>query len=185
MQYTAPDYASLVKLLTVLKRLPDAMGETILTPEEVARISTLGFQAAPGRWQVPPLPLHLTRGNPLLEPLSIGWVDPPTLPTTPNKSDSVLTHERDVGKERAMPRPSRKCVKEGHRATKPVSQPLEAIEEALVQELVSKMNEKAAQLVKPIRKRRWQQLYWRYPAKVFNRAFQILIGQRLILIESR
>ena len=73
MQYRIPDYASLVSLLPRLKRLPDALGETTLTPEEAVKIQALGFVANEGRWQIPPVPPELVRDNPLLEHFSFRW----------------------------------------------------------------------------------------------------------------
>src|SRR5258705_12861566 len=70
---TASDYPGLVKLLPLLRILPDALGETMLTTEEAARIRSLGFAAETGRWKVPPLPPELVRGNQLLENFSDGW----------------------------------------------------------------------------------------------------------------
>jgi hypothetical protein len=69
---TAPDYGSLVERLFTLKRLPDAVGETTLTPEEASDIRSLGFHAKAGPWKVPALPPELTRDT-IFETLSIGW----------------------------------------------------------------------------------------------------------------
>jgi hypothetical protein len=41
-----PDYVDLIKLLCLLRTLPDALGETTLTAEEAARIRSLGFTAS-------------------------------------------------------------------------------------------------------------------------------------------
>src|SRR5713226_9706383 len=78
-----PDYATLVKLLPLLRRLPDATGETTLTPEEAAKIRSFGFTTEVGRWKVPPVPPELVRDSPLLEHLSIGW-NPAQAEATPN-----------------------------------------------------------------------------------------------------
>jgi|SRR5215472_3368605 len=67
-----PDYAALFKTLFTLKRLPDTIGETTLTPEEASEICSLGFAASPGRWRVPPLPPDLTRDT-SFEGWSAGW----------------------------------------------------------------------------------------------------------------
>jgi hypothetical protein len=70
---TAPDYPGLVKLLSILRSLPDARKEAMLTTEEAGRIRSLGFAAEAGRWKVPPLPPELVRGSPLFENYSEGW----------------------------------------------------------------------------------------------------------------
>ena len=67
------DYAALVELLSQLSRVPDGLGETILTEEEAEQICALVFPAAPGKWLVPMLPHDLVRGNGLLECLSDAW----------------------------------------------------------------------------------------------------------------
>src|SRR5882724_372303 len=70
---TVPDYPGLVKLLPLLRILPDALGETTLATEEAALIQSLGFAAEAGRWKVPPLPPELVSGNQLFENYSEGW----------------------------------------------------------------------------------------------------------------
>lgn len=63
----------LLSQLIALKRLPDAIGETTLTPEEASKIRSLGFAADPGPWKVPPVPPQLVGDDQLLAQLSLGW----------------------------------------------------------------------------------------------------------------
>src|SRR5713226_911128 len=81
--WPTPDYATLVKLLPILRNCVDGCGEVTLTVEEAERIQSLGFAAEAGRWKVPPVPPELVRDNPLFECLSIGW-NPAQAEATPN-----------------------------------------------------------------------------------------------------
>ncbi len=85
-----PDYAALHRLLFVLKRLPDVMGETTLTAEEAARIRSLGFAAEAGPWRVPPLPPELVRDNPLFEGFAVGWNFREAWSASPPQPDASL-----------------------------------------------------------------------------------------------
>jgi len=185
-----PDYATLVKLLPILRRLPDAIGETTLTPEEAAKIRSFGFAANSGRWKCPPLPPPLTRDNPLLEPLSVGWSEQSVLPAI-SRIEGIRESEtarQQVGEVRVTKQPPSKPIDAcpGQHEVKRVAPPYKEDQDAkLVKELLSKMRERAQKSYRPMRRRRWQQLYWRYPAKIFNRAFAIMVRDRRIFLEIR
>src|SRR6266852_5301260 len=186
----APNYATLVKLLPVLHRLPDATGETTLTPEEAAKIRSFGFTAESGRWKCPPLPPQLTRDNPPLEPLSAGWNDRSVLPAIPRIEGSreSETARQPSGEPRVTPQPPVKpiyvCLGQ-HKVEEPVRAYKEDPDAKLVEKLLLKMRDRAQRTDRPILRRRLQQLYWRYPAKIFNRAFGIMVRDRRIFVEIR
>jgi hypothetical protein len=191
---TVPDYPGLVKVLQYeLRHMPDARKEAMLTTEEAARVRSLGFEAAAGRWKVPPLPPELVRGNQLFENYSEGWdelqdgilrtsqiqktagqpsardrevVDPPA-PSLPREIAVGVLRNQELGVERPVP-----AYREDPDAK-------------LVEELVAKMCERAQKADRPMRRRRLQQLYWRYPGKIFNRAFAIMVRDRRIFLEIR
>ena len=185
-----PNYATLVKLLPILRRLPDAVGETTLTSEEAAKIRSFGFAANGGRWKCPPLPPPLTRDNPLLEPLSVGWSEQSVLPAI-SRIEGIRESEtarQQVGEVRVTKQPPSKPIDvcPGQNEVKRVAPPYREDQDAqLVKELLSKMRERAKKSDRPMRRRRWQQLYWRYPAKIFNRAFAIMVRDRRIFLEIR
>jgi hypothetical protein len=184
------DYAALVKLLLVLRRLPDAIGETRLTPQEAAQIRSFGFTAASGNWKCPPLPPHLTRDNPLLEPSSAGWGDLPVLPVISKiegslESGTARQHGDQVCVAQELPSDPIAVCPGQHEVKRPVPPYRKDQDAKLVKELLSKMRERAKKADKPMRRRRWQQLYWRYPAKTFNRAFGIMVRDRYIFVEIR
>lgn len=79
MTTASPDYENLLRLLFRLKRFPDDIGETTLTPAEAMEIRALGFRADPGRWKVPALPPDLTRDT-SFEGWSTGWFTPRSEP---------------------------------------------------------------------------------------------------------
>ncbi len=185
-----PDYATLVKLLLVLRRLPDATGETTLTPEESAKVRSLGFTAESGRWKCPPLPPQLTRDNPLLEPLSAGWNNQSALPAIPRieSSRESRTARHQGGEAPVTQQPPVKQIDAcfgQQRIERPALPYGQDQETKLVEKLLLKMRERAQRADKPMRRRRLQQLYWRYPAKVFNRAFGIMVRDRRIFVEIR
>ena len=185
-----PDYSNLVRLLPVLRRLPDATGETTLTPEEAAKIRSLGFTAESGRWQCPPLPPQLTRDNPLLEPLSAGWNDQSVLPAIPRIEGGreSRTARHHGGEASVIQQPPVKQIDAclGQQRIKRPDLPYgQDPDTKLVEKLLFKMRERAQRADKPMRRRRWQQLYWRYPAKIFNRAFGIMVRERRIFLEIR
>ncbi len=183
-----PDYAGLVSLLFTLKRFPDGLGETVLTHEEATKIAALGFAAAPGRWRVPPLPPHLTRGNALLEPLSVGWHDPPI--TAIRASESVWERPRLESTEESGEITALKSSTEilggcPNEVECPAPRAVSPTDQTRIRELVGKMRDRASRLTKPMPKRRWQQLYWRYPARIFNLGFQIMLREKSISLEIR
>lgn len=185
-----PDYAALVKLVPVLRRLPDATGETTLMPEEAARIRSFGFTAESGRWKCPPLPPQLTCDNPLLEALSAGWNDQSVLPAIPriegSRESEAARHQGGETRVTQQPpvKPMDVCPAQ-HKVERPVLPYREDPDAKLVEELLSKMRERAQRADRPMRRRRWQQLYWRYPAQIFNRAFGIMVRERRIFVEFR
>jgi hypothetical protein len=185
-----PDYAALVNLLPVFRRLPDATGETTLTPEEAAKIRSFGFAAESGRWKCPPLPPELTRDNSLLEPLSAGWDGLTLLRAIPKNESSLArgTVSQQSGEAAVAPQLPVEAIDVclgQHKVERPVLPYREDPDAKLVKELLSKMRERAQRADRPMRRRRWQQLYWRYPARIFNRAFGIMVRDRRILLEIR
>lgn len=185
-----PDYTSLVKLLPVLRRLPDATGETTVTPEEAAKIRSFGFTAASGKWKCPPLPPQLTRDNPLLEPLSAGWNDRSVFPAIPRIEGSreSRTARQEGGEARVTQQPPVKPIDVcpgQHKVERSFLSNQEAPDSELVEKLLSKMRARAQKADRPMRRRRLQQLYWRYSAPIFNRAFGIMVRERRIFTEIR
>ena len=98
------DYAGLVELLSQLSRVPDGLGETVLTEEEAEQIRALGFRATRGEWLVPVLPHDLVRGDGLLEPLSDAWAEDPDprrlLPDQLENTPSEIDQEESVEPDR-------------------------------------------------------------------------------------
>ena len=185
-----PNYALLVKLLPLLRRLPDATGETTLTPEEAAQINSFGFVAESGEWKCPPLPPQLTRDNPLLESLSAGWNDQSVLSAITRIEASVELESctQQVGQVRVVQQPPadwiEACLRQ-RQVERPVLPYGKDPDERLIKDLVSKMRKRAERLGGPMRRRRWQQLYWRYPARIFNRALGLMVRDRRIFMEIR
>jgi hypothetical protein len=192
---TTPDYAGLVRLLFQLRVFPDWLGWTFLSEKEAAAIRSLGFEAVPGYSKVPmPLPPELVVGTPL-EGLSIGW----------EKFQADLLRASQVQKPAGQPsggdrevvdpsarfrlreievKPIDLCPGQ-HEVKQPVPPYGEDRDAKLVKELVSKMRERAEKADRPMQRRRLQQLYWRYPGKIFNRAFAIMVRDRRIFLEVR
>ena len=90
-----PDYPALIEILTNLYRVPDGLGETILTREGAAAIRKCGFAARAGTtWRCPVLPDALVSWNPLLCHLSDA-IDPLSRPGTwhPKRAPSRLIRQ--------------------------------------------------------------------------------------------
>jgi hypothetical protein len=156
------DYESLVRLLPTLRNLVDACGEVMLTSEEASKIRSLRFSAEAGRWKCPPLPPHLTRDNPLLEPLSAGWDERSLLDEAPNSGRSMaqraacqqdrhahLTRGRSV---EAVDMSLGSCE-----AERPVQLLAAGPDWERIEEAASKIEETLVRSSKPLTKRRLQQ----------------------------
>ena len=182
-----PDYATLVKLLLVLRRLPDATGETTLTPEESAKVRSLGFTAESGRWKCPPLPPQLTRDNPLLEPLSAGWDERAPLQAIAKNEATGETGvaNQQSGEVRVSRRLPAETVPEYRKTERPTPQPRTAVDSARIEEAASKIVATLQRAGKPIPKRRLQQLLWRYPATIFTSALRMAERRQHISLEIR
>jgi hypothetical protein len=182
-----PDYAILVKLLLVLRRLPDATGETTLTPEEAAKVRSLGFAAESGRWKCPPLPPQLTHDNPLLEPLSVGWGERTPLQAIPKNEGTreIGAANQRKGGARVSRRHPVEAVPERHKTERPTLQPRTEPDAARIEEAASKITATLQRAGKPIPKRRLQQLLWRYPAATFTSALRMAERRQLISLEIR
>ncbi len=185
-----PDYATLVKLLLVLRRLPDATGETTLSPEEAAAIRSLGFTAESGRWKCPPLPPQLIRDNPLLEPLSAGWEERLVLQETPKSEPSrepgtvgILGDERRVTVQHAGVVTD--VAIERNKVERRLSLSTEDLNLKRIEEVASKIEKTLKRAGKPVGKRRLQQLLWRYRARIFKAALRLLERQQRIFLEIR
>ena len=184
---TPPDYLNLVKLLLVLHNLVDACGEVVITFQEASKIRALGFPAEPGRWKCPPLPPELTRDNPLLEPLSVGWGERTPLQAIPKNECP-----REIGAaspRRGEARTSRRhpvvTVPERHKCERPTPQPRTAPDSARIEEAASKIVAALQRAGEPIPKRRLQQLLWRYPATIFTLALRMAERRQHISLEIR
>ncbi len=182
-----PDYATLVKLLLVLRRLPDATGETTLSPEEAAAIRSLGFTAESGRWKCPPLPPQLTRDNPLLEPLSVGWGERTPLQAIPKNegAQEIRAANQRKGGARVSRRHPVEAVPERHKTERPSPQPRAAADSARIEEAASKIVATLQRAGKPVPKRRLQQLLWRYPATIFTSALRMAERRQHISLEIK
>ncbi len=182
-----PDYESLVKLLPVLRNLVDACGEVTLTTEEAERILSLGFGAKSGQWRCPPLPPELTRDNPLLEPLSVGWGKRTPLQAIP-KNEGI--RETGIANQQSSEvRVSRRhpvvTGPEYRKTERPTPQPRTKSDSARIEEAASKIVATLQRAGKPIPKRRLQQLLWRYPAMIFTSALRMAERRQHISLEIR
>lgn len=174
-----PDYADLIRLLFQLRIFPDATGETTLTSEEAANISSLGFSAEAGRWKCPPLPPNLTRDNPLLEPLSAGWDRlQHDLRNNTQVNQPMRQGPHSQGSQSTR-RPVEKRALGSFREQAPVKRPhtsssLEVAEDYDVELVSAKIRAILDRESGRIYKRRLQQRLARYPAMVFNEALRRL-----------
>ena len=186
-----PDYPALVGLLPTLHNLVDACGDVTLTAEEANKIRALGFaDAKSGPWKCPPLPPHLTHANPLLEPLSAGWDERSHL-------SEVQHRERDntpqvisqydgmaqLGPEHSVETvdvPPPHCNAKRRKQLSSLSS--EEPDWKRIDEAASKIEGTLKRAGKPMKRRRLQQLLWRYPATVFNAALDMLWRQQRIFL---
>jgi len=65
-----PNFRRLVEALCQLRQTPDSTGWTRITSEEADRIKQCGFDARPGSWRTPTIPLEIAGQNDLALP----WV---------------------------------------------------------------------------------------------------------------
>jgi hypothetical protein len=178
------NYAALARLLPLLRNLVDACGDVWLTDGEAARIRALGFSAQVGRWRVPPLPPELVAGNPLLEPLSIGWEPPPPL-----RGHTFSEVSRGAGRLVTAARPQALVTPQPTTATAESYGEWPRVDgpRSSSGELIRSDAEVAAKVLAALRnaggrvsKRRVQQKLWRFPAAVVNQALNSLASRGLV-----
>ena len=161
MSTTAPNYEGLLKLLPCLRKFPDAIGETTLTPAEAAEVCALGFRAAAGKWNIPFIPFRFVRDTPF------EWV-------------SQLAH---TGSDDPQNRDLRGTVTQSRAIVRDdVTQPQQPSVTELLQQKMLRAVEKAAGRIP---KRHLQQKFWRTNAKEFNTGLTKLIHGGLLRVEGK
>ena len=184
---TPRDYGALVKLLPVLRNLVDGCGEVTLAAEEAECIRSLGFEAQSGRWKCPPLPPDMTRDNPLLERLSVGWGEwtpQEVIPKNESTRETGTTNHRS-GESPGSQRNPVEWLPERNKIAQPTQQPRTEPDPARIEEVASKILKTLQRRGRPIPKRRLQQLLWRYPATVFNLALRTAERRQHIFLQIK
>lgn len=182
-----PDYAALVNLFPILRNCVDGCGEVTLTVEEAERIRSLGFVADAGRWKVPPLPFELVRDNPLLENLSIGWdtyhAENPVTAANGTRKD-VEVRRNKIGSEYGFQAPVTPDRISAINNPIPTRTRVSQWNDPQVLALSLKIQGAIQRHGGQIAKRRLQQRFWRYPARIFNQALERLVIRGQVILTN-